>query len=213
MTATPSDTPHVTLTTFAEYLTARPSARIDCVRQQIKIYEQDYQRGPMFYREFVEAVLRGRTAGADHLVLKRAVQAQRNDVRREHYENLAEHWLALSDLHLPVVSHGRALWVTQRLTVRIRPDLTIQDAMGNTYTLKLWLKEAELTADAAQASLRLLERHMAEIHDGATPLVVDVRREKVHRQSRRRPKRGYDDWLESEADALGGLWLRLAAAA
>jgi hypothetical protein len=44
-TDTPS-LPKVTLTTFASYLTAASSERIDCIRQQIKIYEQEYRQGP-----------------------------------------------------------------------------------------------------------------------------------------------------------------------
>ena len=204
--------PRITLTTFAEYLTARPAARIDCVRDQIKIYEQDYHPGPAFYGDLVEAIVKGRSTGADHRALEHAVQAQRNDVRREHYTTLAKHWLAIAELRLPLVSCGRALWTTPRLTVSIKPDFAVADAQGNVSVVKLWLKEPVLTPDAARAALRLLNRHMTDLCPNAAPLVVDVRREKIHRQSRRTLKRGYDDWLESEAEAMGGLWLRLAAA-
>lgn len=210
-----SDTPgvpKVTLTTFAEYLTAPSSARIDCVRQQIRLYGQDYHPGPSFYRDFVDAVVEGRRTGADELVLKRVVKAQRDDTRREHYVTLARHWLALAELRLPMASCGRAVWMTSRLSVSIRPDFAIVDADGRVFVVKLWLKEHALAADAARAGLRLLDRHMAQLSAGATPLIVDVRREKIHKQPRRAIKRGFDDWLESEAEAMGGLWQRLAAA-
>lgn len=205
--------PKITLTTFAEYLTARSSARIDCVRQQIKIYEQAYHPGPAFYGEFVDAVIKGRSTGADHLVLRRVVQAQRNEARHEHYGALAKHWLAMTQLHLPLVTCGRALWTTPRLAVSIRPDFAVMDDNGNMSVIKLWLKDQVLTPEAARATLRLLDCHMPDICTGAMPLVVDVRREKIHRKSRRALKRGYDDWLELEAEGMGNLWQRLATAA
>lgn len=204
--------PRITLTTFAEYLTARSSARIDCVRQQIRTYEQDYHPGPSFYQDFIEGVVKGRQTGADHLVLQSVVQAQRNEARHDHYTALAEHWLAMSKLHLPLVQCDRAIWTTPWLAVSVRPDFAVTDARGNVSVIKLWLKEHELAADAARAILRLLELHMTELLPGGTPLVVDVRREKVHTKTRRRAKQGYDHWMESEARGLAELWDRLAAA-
>jgi hypothetical protein len=52
---------------------------------------------------------------------------------------------------------------------------------------------------------------MAGLSPGGTPIVVDVRREKVHRVGRRPFKRGFDAYLESEAEAMAALWQRLAA--
>lgn len=210
-TSTPR-VPKVTLTTFTEYLTATSSAQIDCVFQQIRTYEQNYQPGPAFYKDFVEAVVKGRATGADHLVLQRVIQAQRNEVRRDHYTALAEHWLAISALRLPIAPYGRATWATPKLVVNIRPDFAVRDPEGKVFVIKFWLKEQVLTADAARATLHLLDRHMLDIYPGGSPLVVDVRREKLHRQTRRAPKRGYDDWLENAAESMGNLWLRLAAA-
>ena len=204
--------PRITLTTFAEYLTAGSSARIDCIRQQIRTYEQEYHPGPSFYQDFVEAVVKGRQTGADHLVLQNVVHAQRNDARHDHYATLAEHWLAMSGLHLPLVQCGRAVWATPWLAVSVRPNFAVTDAKGNVSVIKLWLKEHELAADAARAILRLLELHMAELLPGGTPLVVDVRREKIHAKTRRRVKQGYDHWMESEARGLAELWDRLAVA-
>ena len=65
-TGTPS-LPKVTLTTFASYLTAASSERIDCIRQQIRIYEQEYRQGATFYRDFLEGAIEGRRTGADEL--------------------------------------------------------------------------------------------------------------------------------------------------
>lgn len=204
--------PRITLTTFAEYLSARSSKRIDCIRDQIRTYQQDYHPGPSFYRDFVEAVVKGRRTGADHLVVQGVAQAQHNITKRDHYTTLAAHWLAMPKLHLPLVRCGSAAWITPRLTVGVRPDFAVSDGNGNVFVIKLWLKEQELAPDAANAILRLLDLHMNELASGGSPLVVDVRREKVHRKTRRPMKLGFDHWMESEARGLAELWEKLTAA-
>jgi hypothetical protein len=203
--------PKVGLTTFAGYLTATSSERIDCVRQQIRIYGQNYQPGPAFYGDFVEAVRRGRVTGADELALRRVIAAQPDGPRKDHYGDLARHWLALQELRRPIAPSGGAMWRTGRLAVSIRPDFAVAETDGSVMVVKLWLKEQPLTYDAARGCLRLLARHMAALSPGGTPIVVDVRREKVHRVGRRPFKRGFDAYLESEAEAMAALWQRLAA--
>ena len=214
MAASQSNTPQVPkvgLTTFASYLTATSSERIDCIRQQIRIYGQSYQPGPAFYGDFVEAVRRARVTGADELVLRGLVAAQRDGPRKDHYGDLARHWLALPELRLPIAPTGGTIWRTPRLDVSVRPDFAVAEANGNVVVVKLWLKEQPLTHDAARSCLRLLTRHMAALSPGGAPVVVDVRREKVHRVGRRPYKRGFDAYLESEAEAMAALWQRLAA--
>jgi hypothetical protein len=214
MAASQSNTPQVPkvgLTTFASYLTATSSERIDCVRQQIRIYGQKYQPGPAFYGDFVDAVRRGRVTGADELVLQRVIAAQPDGPRKEHYSALARHWLALPELRLPLAPTSGTIWLTPRLAVSIRPDFAVTETDGSILLVKLWLKEQLLTRDAARGRLRLLDRHMAALSPGGTAIVVDVRREEVHRVGRRPFKRGFDAYLESEAQAMAALWQRLAA--
>lgn len=115
-------------------------------------------------------------------------------------------------MQLPLVPHGRAEWLTPRLTVSLRPDFAVQNAGGQLFTVKLWVKDRELSKDAARAMLWLYGRYMAQIRPGAVPLVVDVRREKIHRPDRRPAKKGYDAWLVVEAGAFAELWSQLAAA-
>ena len=204
--------PRVSATTFAEYLTASASSKIDCVKDQIRIYDQPYRMGPAFYQDFIDAVIQGRASGADHLAIQRIVSAQRDPARQRHYADLAQHWLALCELQRPLVPHGRAEWLTPRLTVSLRPDFAGQDADGQLLTVKLGVKERELGKDAARAMLWLYGRYMAEIRPGAIPLVADVRREKIYRPDRRPVKKGYDAWLVAEAGAFAELWSQLAAA-
>lgn len=207
----PPRLPKVGLTTFASYLTASSSERIDCVREQIRIYGQPYQPGPAFYGDFVDAVRRARVTGADELVMRHAVAAQPVGPRKAHYDQLARCWLAIPELRLPLTSVGAATWRTSHLTVSVRPDFAITGKDGNVMVIKLWLKEAPLKRDAVRGCLWLLNRHMEELSPGGTSLVVDVRREQVHRVGGRPFKRGFDAYLEAEAGAMAALWQRLAA--
>jgi hypothetical protein len=214
MAISQSDTPQVPkvgLTTFASYLTATASERIDCVRQQIRIYGQSYQLGPAFYHDFVDAVRRGRVTGADELVMQHVIGAQIDGPRKDHYNDLARHWLALRELRLPIAPSGGAVWRTPHLAVSVRPDFAVTNADESVILVKLWLKEQPLRRDAARACLWLLDRHMADLSVGGTAIVVDVRREKIHRIGRIPFKSGFDAYLEAEAGAMAALWQRLAA--
>lgn len=202
----------VPLTTFAEYLTGTGSGKIDCVKDQMRTLGQPYRPGAAFYHDFKEAAIEGRRRGADHLAMQRVVNAQRDPARRRHYDALAEHWLAMPKLHLPLAPYGQAVWRTPLLEVRVRPDFAVADSEGKLFVVKFWLKDRVLGDDASKAMLRLFERHMADICPGATPWVVDVRREKIHKPSRRKPKRWFDELMENEAASMARLWKKLAAA-
>lgn len=153
----------VPLTTFAEYLTASASHKIDCVKDQIRIFDQPYRPGASFYHDFKAAVVSGRQRGSDHLAMQRAVAAQHDPTRRRHYDDLAQHWLAMSSLHLPLVPHGRTVWQTARLGVRISPDFAVGGRKDSVFVVKLWLKDRVLDDDTARAMIRLFERHMGDI--------------------------------------------------
>ncbi len=142
--------------------------------------------------------------------MRLVVAAQREGPRREHYADLARHWLAMSTWHLPDVPCGSAVWRTPHLTVGVRPDFAVQQADGTIAVVKLWLREQPVSRDAARGCLWLLREHMAELSPGGVPVVVDVRREQAY------PVRGvyskfFGSYLESEAEAMAALWQRLAA--
>lgn len=59
------------------------------------MFDQPYRPGAAFYQDFKDAVVYGRQTGADYLAMQRVVAAQRDGARRQHYEDLAKHWLAL----------------------------------------------------------------------------------------------------------------------
>lgn len=81
----------------------------------------------------------------------------------------------------------------------VRPD-------GGTDVVWTWLKERELSRDAANAALRLLKTRMDDLCPGGTPVVVDVRRGVEVRPARRGWRTNYDAWLRSEAAGTAALW-------
>lgn len=209
-----NDTPHVPkvgLTTFAAYLTASSGKRIDCIRDQIRTRSRDFRPGPAFYQDMIDAMKRGRSSGADELAMQRVIAAQSDGPRRDHYTQLADHWLALRELRLPLVAFGSATWRAPSLSVSIRPEFAVRDAAGNVLVIKLWLKDDPLLADAVKSCLWLLNNQMDSLVPGATPVVADIRRQKIHRIGRRRYSRDFAAYLESEAEGMAVLWRRLAA--
>jgi hypothetical protein len=52
----------------------------------------------------------------------------------------------------------------------------------------------------------LMTQHMPALHPRGTAAVVDLRRQRIHRATNRRLKRGYELALRSEAESMGTLW-------
>jgi hypothetical protein len=73
------------------------------------MFDQPYRPGAALYHDFKEAVVRGRECGADQLAMQRVVASQRDQARHRHYDALAQHWLAMRKLHLPLIPYGQAL--------------------------------------------------------------------------------------------------------
>ena len=142
--------------------------------------------------------------------MERVIAAQADGPRRDHYIELAGHWLAMDELRLPMTACGWATWQAPRLAVSIRPEFALR-AGDEALVIKLWLKDEPLPMDAARSCLWLLNQHMEALVPGGTPIVVDVRRRKIHRMGRRRYSRDFGAYLEAEAEGMAVLWQRLAA--
>jgi hypothetical protein len=196
------------MTSFAEFHGAGSSGRLDCVRRQIQLYENDY-RASAFYRDFVEALRAGRRSGTDELTLQRCISGQKVDARRQNYADLKRGWLAMPELHLPLERIGSARWSVTGLTVTVNPELALAKADGTVIVLKLWLNKATPTPDAVRAMLWLLADQMPQLYSGGVPAVLDLRRHKLHTSGRRPYRKGYAQLLATEATGMGALWTRL----
>lgn len=205
---TPQKAVKITLGTFAEFLSASPSQRLDCVQRQRASYAQPFTPGASFYQEFVVAAQRGRQTGNDVMNLRAAVAKQRVPARQSHYSELTDAWLEWIETQGWPSSEpvGRSDWQLPALVVGITPEFALRQQDGTVTVLKLWLKRQPLTKDGATAALRLLDQHMGRLSPGGSAAVLDVRRRTLHEPSRRKPRKNYDAWLESEAVAFAHLW-------
>ena len=115
--------------------------------------------------------------------------------------------------HLPPVPIGRALWTTPSLVVNISPEIGFQDSAGNVSVVLLWLKQVPILPESVRAIHWLMQRHMQELHPGATPVVIDVRREKAHLPNRRKYRNDFEKVLLNEAQSLSTVWNQIAQSA
>lgn len=211
--ASSSSKPRVGMSSFAEYVSAGTTGRIDCVRQQIATYAEPYRPGAAFYKDFIDALVAGRRDGIDGAALQACVDAQRVDARRSHYSQLREHWLALPELHQPVKTVGKARWEVDGLAVGISPDFALTTKRGQVLVVKLWLREPALSRDGILAMQWLMTQHMPTLHPEGVATVVDLRRRGIHRTNKGRLKQGYELALRSDAESMGTLWQRLTSLA
>ncbi len=142
--------------------------------------------------------------------MQRCIATQRLEVRKQHYETLARHWLNLKHLHLPLIDVGRSTWRTASLDVGIAPQLSVLDG-DRRLVVMLWLKELPLNGEALRAIDWLVAHEMNQLAPGGIPAVLDLRRERLHMPTRRPYRRSYDIQLEADADAFARLWRRLQA--
>lgn len=97
----------------------------------------DGRPAPAFYQDMIDAMKRGRSSGADEPAIQRVIAGQFDGPRRDHYTQLADHWLAMRELRLPLVACGSATWRTPSLSVTIKPELAVRDADNNVLVVKL----------------------------------------------------------------------------
>jgi hypothetical protein len=89
------------------------------------------------------------------------------------------------------------LWEEQGLAVRASPKFTWQQRRTTDLILPFF-KADELTGDATQAAIRILE--MTFPASFGRPALLDVRRSQLHHARRR--SSGFDAWLAGEVSAF-----------
>jgi hypothetical protein len=111
----------------------------------------------------------------------------------------------MSKLHLPVKTAGTARWEVDGLAVGVSPDFALTTKRGELLVVKLWLREPELSRDGIMAMHWLMTQHMQALQPSGAAVVVDLRRRRMHRATKRPLKRGYEVALRSEAESMGRL--------
>lgn len=189
----------ITLNGFVNFLRTRGAARVDVVTRQLTQYTEPYSPARDFYRRIINAMVSGRRANDDAAICKAVLDAA-PQYKKAHYESVVDGWLTV----LPDFTGTRCLpvhtgrWHNESVTVRVTPHMLLAFADGHKEALWLYVKADPLPGADAEAMLWLAREAMPEIYAGATPVVVDVRREKVWRAT---PDGGeYGAWLEAEAN-------------
>jgi hypothetical protein len=106
----------------------------------------------------------------------------------------------------PTQADRATRWDLDSLAVGVSPDFAVTMKGGEVMVVKLWLREAELSRDGIMAMQWLMTQHMPMLHPQGVAAVVDLRRRRIHRASKRPLKRGYELALRSEAESMGALW-------
>ena len=98
------------------------------------------------------------------------------------------------------------------LAVKINPHFGLRFADGRREAVRLHFDEAPPTPEAVTATLHLMARHMDQILPNAEPVLVDLRRGRVHRMDPSAKPGDIESWLAGEAAAFTAMWTATAAA-
>lgn len=99
-----------------------------------------------------------------------------------------------------------ALAMLGDLPVKINPHFGVRYADGHAEAVRLHFDEAPPSEEALLATLHLMGRHMDQILPHAEPVVVDLRRGRVHRNPAGVKADQVERWLAGEAAAFRAIW-------
>lgn len=186
----------ITLGGFVDFITAGASKRVTAVRDVADMQLSDYERSHDFYAAVRDAITMGVANDDDEQRMRRAVD-DCTPRRRDHYEAVAQGWSSWrSGKSLRAFSQPLE-WQQQGLEVRASPKFTWHERRQS-HLVWPYFKADELTGDATQAAIRIME--MLYPSSFGRPAVLDVRRGRLHH--RRGRSTNIDAWLAGEASAF-----------
>lgn len=186
----------ITLGGFVDFITAGASKRVTAVRDVADMQLSDYERSHDFYAGVRDAIILGVGNGDDEQRMRHAVD-DCNPRRREHYEAVAQGWSIWRQGKTLGVFSQPLEWQQQGLEVRVSPKFTWREKRQS-HLVWPYFKADELTGDATQAAIRIMEMLYPESF--GRPAVLDVRRGQLHHRRGRSNK--IDAWLAGEASAF-----------
>jgi hypothetical protein len=96
------------------------------------------------------------------------------------------------------------------LAVKINPQLGLRFADGSAQAVRLLFDADPPPDEAVLATLHLMARHVDHILPGAQPVLVDLRRGRVHRCDSGLEPGAVESWLMGEAAAFSTFWATAA---
>jgi len=193
--------PNITLTTFADFVSATGTARITKTRAAKTYYEGGYAPERDFYKLLRDRIETCFANGWSAAALKAALRDVQDAKKIDNYEECRRgltKWVGQKK----VIPHPalRGVWKSGGLEVVINPELHA-DIGGTPHLIKLYFKGEPLSKQKANLILHLLGRYAP---DGTTVGVLDVRRSKLFTPTI--DIAGMDALLDAEAAALVALW-------
>jgi hypothetical protein len=92
------------------------------------------------------------------------------------------------------------------LPVKLNTHFGVRHVDGTAEIVRLHFDEEPPAGEAVLATLRLLERYTDQILPGGVPVLVDLRRGRIHRPDRAAKPEQVDQWLAGEAAAFTAIW-------
>ncbi|WP_202918960.1 hypothetical protein [Saccharothrix deserti] len=193
----------VTALSFTEYVMSGQRGRINIVSDQRRIYLSSEQWVAGFYNPMRDAMRRAANSPDPAAELEKAVAAAHLQPRAGQpraFEELREGFLPwLRATRATGVPTGAARWQTGDLALRVRPHLGLRMPDGSRAAVLVYMKEAPMTQEAANVGLRILQQTVSDTLPGAIPLVLDARRGRAFRMSRRTNLAKLDALIAAEA--------------
>ncbi|MFD1149028.1 hypothetical protein [Saccharothrix hoggarensis] len=193
----------VTALSFTEYVMSGQRGRISIVSDQRRIYLSPDQWVAGFYNPMRDAMRRAANSPDPAAELEAAVAAAHRLPRPGQpraFEELREGFLPwLKATRATGVPTAAARWQAGELALRVRPHLGLRMPDGERAAVLVYVKEPPMTQEAANVGLRILQQTTADTLPGATPLLLDARRGRAFRMSRRTNLAKLDALIAAEA--------------
>ncbi|NUT93721.1 MAG: hypothetical protein HOY78_17040 [Saccharothrix sp.] len=174
--------------------------RISIVSEQRNVYLGTDPWVCGFYNPMRDAMRRAANSIDPDAELDAAVRSASRNGQPRAFEELREGFLPwLRSTRATGVPVAATRWEAGDLTLRVRPHLGLRMPDDSTAAVLVYVKETPMTQEAANVGLRILQRTIDRTLPGATPLVLDARRGRAFRMSRRTNLAKLDALIAAEA--------------
>ncbi|MEJ2856452.1 MULTISPECIES: hypothetical protein [unclassified Saccharothrix] len=190
----------VTALSFTEYVMSGQRGRISIVSEQRNVYLGADPWVCGFYNPMRDAMRRAANSIDPDAELDAAVRSASRNGQPRAFEELREGFLPwLRSTRATGVPVAATRWEAGDLTLRVRPHLGLRMPDDSTAAVLVYVKEPPMTQEAANVGLRILQRTIDKTLPGATPLLLDARRGRAFRMSRRTNLAKLDALIAAEA--------------
>ncbi len=190
----------VTALSFTEYVMSGQRGRINIVSEQREVYLGVDPWVCGFYNPMRDAMRRAANSPDPDGELDAAVRSAYRNGQPRAFEELREGFLPwLRATRATGVPVQATRWAAGELTLRVRPHLGLRMPDGSTAAVLVYTKEREMTQEAANVGLRILQQTITDTLPGATPLLLDARRGRGFKMAKRTNLAKLDALLAAEA--------------